>query len=67
MKITVNNKETQVQEGSTLEQFVQTLGENAPSSCAIAIGTRVIRKTDWAETVLKEGDSLTIIQATCGG
>ncbi len=67
MKIIVNNKETEVREGCTVEQFTQILDQSAVSSCAIVKGTQVIRKTDWATTVLKEGDSLTIIQATCGG
>ena len=56
MKILVNNKETELTQGNPLAQGV-----------AIALNNRMIPRTQWAEQTVKDGDSLVIIKAACGG
>ena len=34
---------------------------------AVAINNKVVRKADWPLTTVKDGDSVTVIQAVCGG
>ena len=38
-----------------------------PENISIAVNEEVISQTKWEETKLKDGDKITIIQATCGG
>ena len=59
MKVLVNNKETELTQGQQLELPAQGV--------AIALHNRMIPRAEWEHTVLKEGDSLVIIKAACGG
>lgn len=34
---------------------------------AVAVNNRVIRRAEWNDTVVGNGDCLTVIQAVCGG
>ena len=34
---------------------------------AVALNNHVVRKSDWQTTMLHDGDSITVIQAVCGG
>ena len=34
---------------------------------AMALGTQMVQRNQWAETTLKEDDSVIIIKAACGG
>lgn len=65
MKIYINNKETEIS-SETLEQLANEL--NLPEQgVAMAVGTTMVQRTQWAETQLKEGDSIIVIKAACGG
>ncbi|MDD3108522.1 MAG: sulfur carrier protein ThiS [Alistipes sp.] len=37
------------------------------SGLAVALGTQVIRRSDWEQTPLTEGAQITLIRATQGG
>ena len=65
MKILVNNKVTETGAGSVAE-LAEELGlpENG---VAVAVGGVRVRRTDWGESVLSEGDSGIVIKAACGG
>lgn len=67
MKIYVNKAETEVGDGISVEEFLKQMGYSLQGGFALAIGTKVIRREDWATTLLKEQDKVTIIGATCGG
>ena len=76
MKIKVNNKETELTQGNNVASLAQQL-ELPQQGVAVAINNRMIPRSQlnnrmiprsqWAEQEIKEGDSLVIIKAACGG
>lgn len=66
MKILVNNKETELIQGNTLADVARQL-ELPAQGVAIALNNRMIPRAQWAEQAVKDGDSLVIIKAACGG
>ena len=60
MKIKVNNKETELTQGNNVASLAQ-------QGVAVALNNRMIPRSQWAEQEIKEGDSLVIIKAACGG
>lgn len=66
MKLIVNKKQVEVETQTNIYQLLELLNVN-PNHCAVAVGNKVIKKTQWSETQLKEADEITIINATCGG
>lgn len=65
MQITVNNKETQTQ-APNIAELAREMG--LPElGVAIAVGTQMVPRAEWATTALKEGDKVIIIKAACGG
>jgi thiamine biosynthesis protein ThiS len=66
MKVFVNDKEVETKEGILLSDFVEEQGF-LPNGTAVALGSRVVPKPKWSETVLNENDKITVIQAVCGG
>lgn len=66
MKLIVNKKQVEVERKVNIYELLELLNVN-PSHCAVAIGNKVIKKTQWSEMQLKEADEITIINATCGG
>lgn len=66
MKLLVNNKETELTQGNSIASLAQQL-ELPRQGVAIALHNRMIPRAEWEHTVLKEGDSLVIIKAACGG
>ncbi len=67
MKIIVNKKEMEVCENCSVEQLAEMVNGKSVDNIAVAVGMKVIRKEDWSTYQLKEGDSVTLIRATCGG
>lgn len=66
MKLIVNKKPIEIENTINIYQLLELLNVN-PSHCAVAVGNKVIKKSQWSETQLKEADEITIINATCGG
>ena len=65
MKIRINNKETDVQAKSLLDLAKElSLPERG---VAVAVNNRMIPRTDWKQTTLKDDDNIVIIKAVCGG
>lgn len=67
MKIIVNKKEMEVCDGFSVKELAEMVNGKDAGNIAIAIGIRVIRKTEWETHKLEEGDCVTLIRATCGG
>lgn len=65
MQINVNNKPLST-EAATLEALAAELSLPA-KGVAVAVGSRMVQRSLWAETALSEGMHLTIIKAACGG
>lgn len=65
MKIRINNKEIDVQAESLLDLAKElSLPERG---VAVAVNNRMIPRTDWQQTALKDDDNIVIIKAVCGG
>ena len=65
MRVNVNHKEIST-EAQHLDELVAQLGLPA-QGVAVAVGNKLVSRTDWAQFQLEEGAQLTIIKAACGG
>lgn len=65
MKVTVNNKEMETG-SATLQQLTEELALPI-QGIAIAVNNRIVPRVEWADYALKEGISIVIIKAACGG
>lgn len=67
MKIYINNKPEEISlDNPTLQELLFL--KNIPASgTAIAVNNKLVRHTDWTNTVVNPEDSLTIISAAFGG
>lgn len=66
MKISVNNKETELLDGNTIAQLAIQL-ELPAQGVAVAVNNKMIPRKEWETYAIQEGDNLTIIKAACGG
>ncbi|MFA6824905.1 MAG: sulfur carrier protein ThiS [Bacteroidales bacterium] len=67
MKIKVNNREKIMPENISITELVKLLNYSDTVGIALALEQEVVPKSDWDKTFLKDGENITIIQATCGG
>ena len=66
MIVNLNQKPHQVQEQTTLLDFVSQL-DIPTNGIAIAINQNIIKKDHWGSTELQTNDNILIIKATQGG
>ncbi len=66
MEITVNGKPRSLEGETNVTQLLATL-EVRPEQVAVAINGEVVRKLDWAETIVRAGDLVEIVRAVGGG
>ena len=66
MTIKLNEHYHEVDEGTSLADFIASIGLK-PSGIAVAIDFEVVPKDRWAETLLSEGLELMLIHAVSGG
>lgn len=64
--IKLNDKTYEVPAGTTLDKFIEHLDIKL-QGIAIALDYEVIPRTQWNETLLKDGMELMMIQAVSGG
>jgi sulfur carrier protein len=68
MTITLNGVATEVADRLTVAELLVRAGlGEAPRGVAVAIGETVVRRPDWATTVLQPGDVVEIVTAAQGG
>jgi sulfur carrier protein len=68
MTVTVNGSAMVLGTGATVTDAVRALtGQDVPRGVAVARDGSVVPRTEWAETVLAEGDRLEVLTATQGG
>lgn len=65
-KISINNTFQAISDSETLACILDRL-EIETRGIAIASGERIIPKKNWHEYLPNEGETFTIIKATCGG
>ena len=66
MTIKLNDKVYEIEEGTTLSSFIESL-EIGVKGIAIAINYEVVPKARWSEVVLSDNQELMLIQAVSGG
>lgn len=66
MKVIVNGEEREIEEGSTVADLLRLLA-HAPERVAIELNRKVVRRAEWAETGLGEGDRVEVVHFVGGG
>jgi sulfur carrier protein len=66
MKVKLNDKEYEIIEGTTLVDFIESLGLKH-QGMAIAINSEVIPKSQWSKTILESNTEMMLIHAVSGG
>ena len=68
MIIVMNGKKTSAAEAVTLIMLLQENGINANTDgVAVAVNSRVVPKSKWADVRLSDGDAIEVINAVQGG
>ena len=67
MKVIVNKREKIMPENISILEMMKIINHGDNSEIALAIDQEIIPQNKWEETKLRDGDKITIIQATCGG
>ena len=66
MNISINGKQQQVEDGTTITGLINHLNLD-PERVAIERNLNVVMRECFAETILTEGDALEIVQFVGGG
>lgn len=69
MKLRINGEERSFDSKAVadVESLLKTLGVSATRGVAVAVNDEVVRRNDWANATLAEGDRVEVIRATQGG
>jgi sulfur carrier protein len=66
MRVFVNGESRQLPDGSTVAEVLAAVSAVA-RGVAVAVNGEVVRRADWAETVVAAGASVEILTAVQGG
>ncbi len=67
-QITVNGEPRELAAPVAIDALLETLGRDpATPGVAVAVGDRVVRRSDWPVTTVSDGDRVEIITASQGG
>lgn len=66
IQIVVNGEPREVPAGQRLPDLLRHLAVD-PSRVAVELNRRIVRKNDWAETLVEDGARLEIVQFVGGG
>ena len=66
MKITANAKQYEIEKETTVADFIESTGLKA-SRCVVELNGKSMRFESFAGVVLREGDTLEIMQIVAGG
>ncbi|HET6891364.1 MAG TPA: sulfur carrier protein ThiS [Pyrinomonadaceae bacterium] len=66
MRLEINGEKRELAEGLSLQELVQFL-KLKPEQIAIELNQMVMRRAEWASTLLKEGDRIEIVHFVGGG
>jgi sulfur carrier protein len=66
MKITVNGRATEVDEGMDLRRLVHS-GKANPEKVILVLNDGVVKSDQWSLTVLSEGDRVELVSFVGGG
>ncbi|MBV2362424.1 sulfur carrier protein ThiS [Streptomonospora nanhaiensis] len=66
MDVIINGEPRQVAPRTTVAEVVRTL-TRSPGGVAVALNDEVVRRADWAATVVAENDRIDVLTAVQGG
>jgi sulfur carrier protein len=68
MTIELNGESTRLEDGATVADAVTITGvEPNGRGVAVAVDGEVVRRPDWSQTTLREGQSVEVVRAVQGG
>ena len=66
IQVTINGHPREIPEATSLASYISSLGANS-RMVAIALNGEVVRRDDWPDVTLSDGDTLEIVRAVGGG
>ena len=66
MKIQINEQVVELADNTNIEQLLAHLNKPLMGS-AVAVNQDIISRSHWADTILNEGDNISLFQAIAGG
>ena len=66
MQVRINGESREVADGSTLSDLIDELSL-APQRIAIEVNQQIVRRDEWPQTVLSDGDRIEIVHFVGGG
>jgi sulfur carrier protein len=66
VQIKLNGEAKEIEEGTTLERLVEQLAL-APDRLAVELNRDVVRRAQWPQVTLREGDRVEIVHFVGGG
>ena len=67
MEIIVNSKPVTIEDDFTIQQYLDSLGLSNKKAIAVAVNGEIVRKDEYSEFFITEGDSMEIVTAIGGG
>ena len=67
MEIVVNSKSATVADDCTITEYLKSLGLADKKAMAVAVNGEIVRKDEYTDFIIREGDSLEIVRAIGGG
>ena len=67
MEIIVNSKPVTIEDDFTIQQYLDSLGLSNKKAIAVAVNGEIVRKDEYSEFLITEGDSMEIVRAIGGG
>ncbi len=64
--ITINQQPHQIEHNISFQQII-TQFSLPKMGCVFAINNQIVPRSEWASSVLSEGDSISLFQAIAGG
>lgn len=66
IRLTINGEEQEFPDATSLTEYVSSLAVD-PKMIAIAYNGEVLRREEWAQVTLSDGDTLEVVRAVGGG
>jgi len=67
MNLVVNGKETNINEGLTVSQLLVEANVKMPQMVSVEVNGRILRRSEYEETALKENDKVEFLYFMGGG
>jgi thiamine biosynthesis protein ThiS len=66
LTIVINGNQTEIEEGSGISDLISSLGLDT-ERVAVELNKKIVRRADWASTMISEGDKVEIVHFVGGG